>query len=241
MKISRHGKTFFVTGNVDYFIYWKNKFWEVYTHKVFDRFLDPNHSYIDIGAFIGPTVLYGAFIAKKVYAIEPDPVAFSELEKNVSLNPALKEKIELHQKCINVRSEKVKFGSISDGGDSMSSLLFADSKTSWVVDGITFDDFIKNNNITDCNFIKMDIEGGEAFVLPTMENYLKIHKPVLYLSIHPCFFENPREDIKKVIDVLEVYKNVYRKDKKIELNELLSKKGLIGSYEVVATDENWNK
>ena len=87
-----------------------------------------------------------------------------------------------------MRSKKVKFGSMSRGGDSMSNLLFEDSKTSWVVDGITFNDFINNNNIKDCNFIKMDIKGEETIVLFSMKNYLEKEKPVLYPSMHPCFF-----------------------------------------------------
>lgn len=241
MKVERYGKSFFVSGNPEYFFFWKNKSWERNTHKIFDKFLDSNHSYIDIGAWIGPTVLYGAQMAKKVYAIEPDPIAFKELEKNVSLNPELKEKIKLHEKCINSRSGKVKFGTMSKGGDTLSSLLFADSKTSWIVDGITFDEFINGNKIKDCNFIKIDIEGGEAIVLPSMKNYLKRNKPVLYLSMHPPFFNNPEEGTRKIIDVLKIYKNSYTDEgEKIELNDLLSKKKLKKFYGIVATDKEWD-
>ena len=226
---------------MEYLLYWKNKLWEVHTHKILEKFLDSNHSFIDIGAFIGPTTLYGAFIAKKVYAIEPDPIAFNELKKNVLLNHVLKEKIELHQICIHICSDQVKFGSMLNGGDSMSSILFKDSKTSWVVEGITFEDFIIKNNIKDCNFIKMDIEGGEAIILPSMKNYLEINKPILFLSIHPCFFDDPLNDINKIIDVLKIYKNVYdEKGKKIELHKLITKNIIKGYYEVVATDREWD-
>lgn len=239
VKVTRFGKSFFVNGKLNYLLYW-NKHWEPHTHKIMNKFLDSEHSYIDIGAFIGPTVLYGAHIAKKVYAIEPDPIAFKELEKNVSLNPKLKEKIELHQKCIHTSSEKVKFGSMLNGGDSMSSLLFADSKTSWIVDGITFDDFISRNNIKDCNFIKMDIEGGEIIVLPAMKNYLKKEKPILYLSMHPCFFKDPKNDTKRIIEILSIYKNIYADDgKKIELKDLLLKKRLKNRYAILAMDINY--
>lgn len=238
IKVKRFGKTFFVSGNMRYLLYWKNKHWEIHTHKIFDKFLDSNQSYIDIGAFIGPTVLYGAHLAKKVYAIEPDPVAFKELEKNVSLNPRLKEKIELHKKCINITSGKVKFGSMLNGGDSTSSLLFSNSKTSWIVDGITFDEFIRENDIRDCNFIKMDIEGGEAMILPSMKKYLEKNKPILYISMHPIFFKNPKEDTEKIIDVLKIYKKVYTaKGEKIKLDDLLSKKRLTGRYAIIAIDK----
>ena len=239
IKVKRFGKSFYVTGNLDYLFYW-NKCWEPQTHKILSKLLDLNHSFIDIGAFIGPTVLYGAHFAKKVYAIEPDPIAFKELKKNVSLNPELKEKIELHEKCINSHSGKVRFGNMLKGGDSISSLQFADSKISWIVDGITFDEFIKENKIRDCNFIKVDIEGGEAIVLPSMKNYLKRNKPVLHLSMHPPFFKNAKEDTKKIIDALEIYNNIYTDEgKKIELNDLLSKKRLKRCYAIIATDKKY--
>jgi FkbM family methyltransferase len=239
ITIRRNGKSFTIFGNLEYLLF-LSKYYEPNTHKIFDRFLDPNYSYIDIGAFIGSTVLYGACLAKKVYAIEPDPIAFKELQKNVLLNPMLQGKIDIHQKCLYIRSEKVKFGSISKGGDSMSSLLFGNSKTSWFVDGITFDEFIKENTITDCNFIKMDIEGGEVLVLPSMEAYLEKEKPTLYLSMHPHFFKDPKNDTKKIIDVLRIYKNIYTDDgKKIELNNLLSEKRLEKRYAILATDTEY--
>ena len=194
-----------------------------------------------MGAFIGSTTLYCAHLAKKVYAIEPDPIAFAELKKNVNLNPGLKVKIELHQKCINDKSGKVRFGSIAKGGDSTSGLQFADSQTSWIVDGITFNEFISKNNITDCNFIKMDIEGGGTTVLPLMKDYLEKNKPVLYISMHPLFFINPVEDMERIIEVLKVYKNIYTdKGKKIELQDLLLKNRLKGRYAIVATDKRFN-
>lgn len=238
IQINRYGKRFFVSGNIEYFLFWEYKSWEQDTYRILEKYLDAEHSYIDIGAWIGPTVLYAAHIAKKTYAIEPDPLAFKELEKNVSLNPELKQKISLHEKCINVSSGKVRFGSPSMGGDTISSLRFGNSENAWVVDGITFDDFLKENIITDCNFIKMDIEGGEAIVLPTMRHHLEKHKPTLHLSMHPQFFDDPMNDTASITDVLKIYKNLYVEGKKkIDVSELLSKKRLKSRYTIVATDK----
>jgi FkbM family methyltransferase len=237
IKIKLHGKPIMIFGKIQYLLFWSNCY-ESNTYKIFEKFIDRNHSYIDMGAFIGSTTLFCAHLAKKVYAIEPDPIAFAELEKNVSLNSGLKEKIELHQKCINDKSGKVRFGSIAKGGDSTSSLQFADSETSWIVDGITFNEFIGKNKISDCNFIKMDIEGGEATVLPLMKDYLEKNKPVLYLSLHPLFFIKPVEYMKRIIEVLKIYNNVYTDNgNKIELQDLLSKNKLKGRYAIVATDK----
>jgi len=236
ITIRWNGKSFTILGNLEYLLF-LSKSYEPHTHKIFEKCLNQSYSYIDIGAFIGSTVLYGAHLAKKVYAIEPDPIAFAELQKNVSLNPLLRQKIEMHQKCLFTRSEKVKFGSMAKGGDSMSSLLFADSKTSWLVDGITFQEFIKENKITDCNFIKMDIEGGERLVLPTMRQHLEKEKPILYLSMHPHFFKDPLADTRAIIDILQMYKNIYTDDgKKIAFNDLLSEKRLKKRYAILLTD-----
>ena len=102
------------------------------------------------------------------------------------LENMLKEKIELHQKCINNKPGYVKFGNIGGGGDSTSSLLLPDSKTGWTVEGISFDEFIRENEINDCNFIKMDIEGGEVIVLPSMKIFLEKNGSANFKSAKEC-------------------------------------------------------
>ena len=161
--------------------------WEPDTQAVFRRFIDKQHSYIDVGAWIGPTLLQGCQLAGRAYGIEPDPVAYAELAENIADNPAVTGNVQLFNICIAPVSGKVSFGSRRDGGDTMSSLLFSGGKTNWMVDGMNFQDWTEQNGIDDCNFIKVDIEGGEYSVLPTMAAYLKRHRPTLLLSLHPCF------------------------------------------------------
>lgn len=55
--------------------------WEITTFEVFDKYLDKDKYYIDIGAWIGPTVLYAAQKTKRVIAFEPDNIAFNALKK----------------------------------------------------------------------------------------------------------------------------------------------------------------
>ena len=160
--------------------------WEPETFRIFERFIDRAHSYIDMGAFIGPTLLYGCQIARRAYGIEPDPVAFRELKHNIDANRPVTDNVELFELCIAPRSGEVAIGNCGDGGDSVSSQLFGDRRTHWTVPGLSFEDFVRQNAITDCNFIKIDIEGGEYQLLPTMSNYLRAHRPTLHLSLHPC-------------------------------------------------------
>ena len=87
IKIEKNDKTFFVdsSNNTSFWAQLQVGVWEPETFKIFDIFLDKNHSYIDLGAWIGPTVLYGCQNAKFCYAVEPDPVAFKNLKNNIDL------------------------------------------------------------------------------------------------------------------------------------------------------------
>jgi len=225
--------------------YWdrvKKGFWEPETFEIFRRFLDKQHSYLDIGAWIGPTVLYGCQLAQHCYAIEPDPIALKKLKENINLNPKLKKKISAYEICIANKNELVSLGNRRGFfGDSMSSLLFGKSKKSFKVKSIKLKDFIEENKINNLNFIKIDIEGGEVIVLPDSKKYFEKNKPTIHLSLHPFWFENVKEDSKKIIDSVRNYKNHFNnKGKKLSLeniySELIKKKG----FDIVATDREWN-
>jgi FkbM family methyltransferase len=186
--------------------------WESETFAIFKRFIDDEHSYVDIGAWIGPTLLYGCQLAKRAYGIEPDPIAFAELKENIACNRPLTDNVRLFNLCITAVSGKVAFGSRGEGGDSQSSLLFSDKRTRWTVDGLKFEDFMQENGIDDCNFIKIDIEGGEYEVLSTMKAYLRKHRPTVYLSLHPCFLGGVAEGAfgEKIINAPIRLKNTFR-------------------------------
>jgi FkbM family methyltransferase len=188
----------------------ENGDWEPLTYHVFDRFLDAGHSCLDIGAWIGPTCLYAACLARHCYALEPDPVAFAGLRENVALNSELAGRITLFQQCLAPTNGPVRVGNRSSpaGGDSMSSLLFASSDVGWQVQGVSLESFLAQNAIRDCSFIKMDIEGGEFDVLPTLADYLARHRPTLYLSLHPKFLPDPQSRVASVRESLSCYRHV---------------------------------
>ena len=149
-------------------------FWEPHTFNALDRFLDDRHSYVDVGAWIGPTLLYASHLARHCYGLEPDPVAFARLRENVFLNPQLKQRITLYQQCLATSTGLRRLGNRTSrhGGDSMSSTLYAESQLHWDVPSVTLQDFVACNGIQDCSFIKMDIEGGEFEVIPAIADYL---------------------------------------------------------------------
>ena len=109
-----NNKTFFVAESIDnhnkHWDYVNNGKWEPHTYKIFDTFIDNEHSYIDFGAWIGSTILYGSQTAKHTYAVEPDIVALKTLKKNIILNSILRNKITLYEGCISDLNGQVKLG-----------------------------------------------------------------------------------------------------------------------------------
>jgi FkbM family methyltransferase len=169
--------------------------WEPQTFEVLQRFLRPDASCIDLGAWIGPTALYGATLARRVYALEPDPEAFAELSRNVAVNPALRHVIRLHSHGIGTRTGPLQlyaggfyYDQQSEFGDSMSSVFSAagaPDQPSREVQGVDLESFLEREAIDDCNFIKMDIEGGEYAVIPGLWRRLRRWgPPSLYVSFH---------------------------------------------------------
>jgi FkbM family methyltransferase len=214
--------------------------WEPLTYAVFDRFLDGDHSCLDIGAWIGPTALYAACRARHCFAIEPDPLAFAQLRANVALNPPLKPRMSLSSQCLAPACGPVRLGNkTSSGGDSMSSLLFADSAVGWQTQGVTIERFLAENAIDDCSFIKMDIEGGEFDVLPAMAAYLAAQHPTLYLSLHPRFLPDAASRLPTLQNALSCYPHIFTPDfHPVSLETLSDPANLDACYELVFSNSD---
>ena len=199
--------------------------WEEDTFYILDHY--KNHKkgiYVDVGAWIGPTVLYSANIYKKVIALEPDPVAFNRLTKNINKNSF--DNIVVIEKGLSSQNGRCEFGGNGDLGNSESTLLISNKNdflsysgrhtTRWtyhdttMIETITIETLIEEQQINPdhISLIKMDIEGGEKIVVPSLVNFLKKYKPIFYISLHRCFL---REfEIEQLIDVLfGIYNKCY--------------------------------
>lgn len=204
--------------------------WEPDTFKIFDQYLKPDKTYIDIGAWIGPTVLYGAQLAKHCFAFEPDPVAFSELFSNISRNPEINN-ITLFKNAIAPTIGPIKIGAYSHYGDSMTG-FFGQKETS-IVPGITLEQVVRS--IPDCNFVKMDIEGGEAMILPSAAATLRESVPTLFLSLHAPIYPNGMAAyFTNIMQGIGGYAKIYRSDgKRLSIEEIPT---LTGFQSIVCTN-----
>lgn len=229
MKIVKNDCSFEISENEPYSMKWfsNNQLdkWEQDTFNVFEHYKNHKGIYIDIGAWIGPTVLYCANIFKKVIALEPDPVALSRLKKNISANNF--NNIVLVEKGLSLENGITQFGGNGTLGNSESTLLIANKEEYLSYEGrhtkkgytqneiveietITIEKLIEEQDIDPQNIslIKMDIEGGEKIVVPSLVSFLHTYKPVFYISLHRCFLKE--SDINQIIDILfNIYDKCY--------------------------------
>ena len=217
MLITKNNISFNIKGSYSEKWFSHNTFqlWEQNTFHILDYYQKQNGTYIDIGSWIGPTVMYASQLFDRVIAIEPDKLAYKRLVENLSVNNF--NNITLIDKCLSDKNETILFGGNGKWGNSESTMLVSNPEySSWggrwtkeereknikLVETIDFNTLINeyNINIENVKFIKMDIEGGEMIVIPCMKDILQRYKPTLYLSLHFCFLK--REHIKNILDIL---------------------------------------
>ncbi|MBN2461326.1 MAG: FkbM family methyltransferase [Candidatus Cloacimonetes bacterium] len=181
--------------------------WEPHTFKILSELIGSDTIYCDLGAWIGPTVLYAARKCREVVCFEPDPVAFRYLYWNIELNGL--SNIRAFNGALADCNAILKMSSLGKClGDSMTSLLAADKGGNGIdVITMTWEKFIELSHIDKIDFIKIDIEGGEFQLLPAMKKYLVSYKPVIYLSIHPFYLDPAirREKKRQILELMKIY------------------------------------
>ncbi|MCL6285165.1 FkbM family methyltransferase [Ruegeria sp. 2012CJ41-6] len=167
--------------------------WERDTFAVLDQHLSPDRDYVDIGAWIGPTVLYAARRARHVWCFEPDPVAYRHLIWNLELNNI--RNVSAFGVALWKDTGVVRMASLGgEAGDSMTSVL-GDPERGTEVISATWDQIVQAVDLSGVSLVKMDVEGAEFSLLPTLLPWLKTQRPTLYLSTHAPFLdEGTRQD-----------------------------------------------
>jgi FkbM family methyltransferase len=191
IQVVRNDVKFFISSNVRYDSFWANQFqrdWEAGTFRIFDYYLKPDLTYIDFGAWVGPTLLYAASKSEHAYGLEPDKTAYTALSSNIALNDAYRERITIYQQALSPRTGPMRLYYGGDtGGDSMSSCIGTQSN-SYIVEGLSVSDFFMNTRVelSKIGFVKIDIEGAEFDLIDPLIDFFAAHglKPSLYISTH---------------------------------------------------------
>lgn len=160
-----------------------------------------NKTVLDIGGHYGYyTLLFAEKVEEngKVIVLEPDQTNLSYLNKNVELNPSLKERITIIPLAVSEKTEKKEFIYSTDiryGKTSMNHLKDADtffSSSHFKKWGFQVKD-VDTTTLDDINFeapvylIKMDIEGAELQALQGALSLINRNKPILIIEVHSIY------------------------------------------------------
>lgn len=140
---------------------------------------------IDAGGCWGDTALYFANEVGpggKVFSFEFVPGNLNIMNRNLALNPELRDRIEVIEKPLWDQSEQILYCEVNGPGSRVS--FERSSEADVVVPTITIDDFLEQNQIERVDFIKMDIEGAELNALKGAVRAIEKFRPKLAISIY---------------------------------------------------------
>jgi len=148
----------------------------------------------DIGANIGLFSLAYASIFKsaKVHSFEPVPYIFKELLKNLQYNPELQERITAYNYGLSNRNE-TQFLSIPTSNqherydanyDNRLYSILGQGNKKIKANLKTLDNWHLENDIGAIDFIKIDVEGYEYFVLEGASKILSNYRPAVIFELN---------------------------------------------------------
>lgn len=134
----------------------------------------------DVGANVGYYTLLASQLvgpSGRVYSFEPLPRNLKYLREHIRINKL--GNVDVLDEAVSDREGTVKFddqagsatGSISDRGQL-------------TVKTVSLDDLVRTSVARRPQFIKIDVEGGEALVLRGAEKLLRESHPVIFLATH---------------------------------------------------------
>jgi FkbM family methyltransferase len=139
------------------------------------HFLREGDNFIDVGANVGVYSVLASGVSKaNSFCFEPLPSTFERLKRNINYN-YLSEKVKLFNNGVGDKSEKLLF---TNNLDAINHVVDKEEKNTLVVEVNTLDIFLKN---VDPNFLKVDVEGYEEFVLKGATEVL--NNPNLYIIL----------------------------------------------------------
>ena len=162
--------------------------WEQSTFAILSRYIDDDTIVVDIGTWIGPTMLYHAQLSRRSYGIEADPMAHQEFVYNMNLNPsnnnmwlegvavtAPQDVGVLNVQSQNLGNSQILLGT-NQNSDATTGQNPAGSNKSVMVRGYTLPYILAHWDVhvmTDKIFLKMDIESYECRLVPTFHEWLQ--------------------------------------------------------------------
>ena len=165
---------------------------------------------LDIGAHIG---LYSVFFANitqgKVYSFEPTPSTAKVLRQTIAINK-LDNQVTVVQAAIAEKPGTATFYSADMDVSTSNSLVEIDlgkdlnRQGAYEVQVLSIDSFRLQHKLK-IGFLKIDAEGVEIEALKGAKETFLQDRPIAILGLHPFAYENRKETLSIIWDILKGY------------------------------------
>lgn len=152
----------------------------------FDFTLSPGDRVVDIGAHHGYFALMAGSYGAEVLAVEPNPLNFSILEKNIRANSKMK--IKALNAAMGPRNETLVFNFGKTSTTGALKIAERDWKRTDVdlpVNGLTLKSLMQDNGLSSIKVLKVDCEGAEYEVFLDMPKELLSKVEYILMETHP--------------------------------------------------------
>lgn len=197
---------------IDFAIFLQGGF-EPATLREYEKLIKAGDTVFDIGANIGAHTLPLARLvgpSGSVAAFEPTDYAFAKLERNLSLNPALKARVTPVQALLVSQNDEEMPEAIPsswslrapDPDEKIHPVHKGTYQSLGNAVALRLDEWVENEKIPRVDFLKIDVDGFEIDVLKGALNTLKIFRPKIMMEFAPYVFEERGKKFSELIDLL---------------------------------------
>lgn len=151
---------------------------KIITYLINNNVIDKTKNFIDLGAWIGDNAIpWSKNIDGIVYAIDPSSENCNYIELLLKINSIAN--VKIIQKAISDKCE-----TLSTNGD-IRHCWFKKNKFGKIkVNSVTLDYLYEQNEIDNLEFIHLDVEGMERYVISGSEKIIKKFKPIICFEQH---------------------------------------------------------
>ena len=197
---------------IDFSIFLRGSF-EPEVIKAYKLNIKQNDTILDIGANIGAHTLPLANLVGnngRIIAIEPTIYAYNKLLDNIQLNPNLSKQITSVHSYLAESNEDSIEGQISSRWPIVNEKLTNQTDHGGIPESTmgaavtTVDQLVKDHNIKNLNWVKLDVDGNELKILKGAKKTMDTFSPGIFMEIAPsCHKGNNYQQFYELINLLE--------------------------------------
>ncbi len=172
--------------------------------------LDEASVVLDVGANVGAFSLKlargcidGGLSNVKIVSFEPNPSVFQRLQHNIGLNQELKSIVSTETLALGATQGVV--GMTFEQENTGHGRISEPQGANVSIEMTTLDNFIEDSDFQRLDFLKIDVEGYEPFVVDGGLGVIEQYKPDIYIEITEQWFSERGRSSKELFETLRSF------------------------------------